>query len=117
MVIDEDGNVSNKRKLDGSAATVAEQRKKSSAPAEGEVVDMESDGDMMATEEVESVADSTTAAAAMGSVSDWDCKKFSSFAASKYDKNRKVGAEPNTVFTFGEPAAATAEAVPAAMEP
>lgn len=112
MSIDEDGNVSSKRKLDGSTESSTEQRKKSSAPADEEVA-----VDGMMVEEEESVADSTSASVAVASVSDWDCKKFSSFAASKYDKNRLVGSEANTAFTFGEPAAAPAETAPAPMEP
>jgi hypothetical protein len=47
-------------------------------------------------------ADQVPSISARDAVSDWDSRKFSTIASTKYSKNRVVGSQADTVFVFGQ---------------
>lgn len=112
MVIDTDGNVSERASAKGSkptkAVTPAAVEVSATASADNDDVTMSVSADEISELPEICVTGASVAAAA----TEWDARSFSNFAASKYDKNRKVGSEVDTVFVFGE-----AIAAPTSVEP
>lgn len=100
MMIDKDGNISEKRSPAPDDCEVAD------APA-GEfefVADISGGSQIGVTDETEAIVSELpeASASAISMAAEWDPRQFTTFAASKYDKNRKVGEEVNSVFVFGE---------------
>lgn len=107
MVVDGETSGS-KRKADTAGSQKSKGRKVSISAGE-DFSDDEAMEEAEVNDVVETASEAASSTAPLSTPADWDTRKFTTIASSKYNKSRKVGTVDDTVFVFGDASAHQAE--------